>query len=70
MDEEKRPNSALRYAGLATQWMVMLLIAVWAGYKLDGVIGWKFPLLTVLLPLIALGIMLWQIIRETTKTKK
>jgi hypothetical protein len=67
---EKSSNTAMRYAGLATQWMVMLAIAVWVGYKLDEKTGWKFPLFIILLPLIALGISLWRLIKEVSKPKE
>jgi F0F1-type ATP synthase assembly protein I len=59
----------MRYAGLATQWMVMLLAGVWLGLKLDRYIGWKFPLFTILFPLIALIVSLWGIIKEFNKKK-
>jgi len=70
MSDEIKNNSAMRYAGLATQWMAMLLVAVWIGYKLDHWIGWKFPLFLILLPLFSLGISLWQIIKTFTKENK
>lgn len=61
----------MRYAGLATQWMAMLLLAFFLGYKLDfHWIAWKFPLFLILLPLLALGASLWQLIRELNKPKK
>lgn len=60
----------MRYAGLATQWLVMLLAAVWIGLKLDKWTGWKFPLFVILLPLAALCFSLWQIIREFNKPKQ
>ena len=70
-DTEKNRNaSTMRYIGLGTQWMVMLSIAVWGGWKLDQVIGWKFPLLLILFPLLALGVSLWQLIKEFNKPKK
>lgn len=59
-------NGALRYVGLGTQWLVMLGLAVWAGLKLDEKIGVK-ALLVVVLPLLALGISLWQLIRSLKK---
>ena len=60
----------MRYAGLATQWMALLLAAFWLGWNLDFKwIGWKFPLFLILLPLLALGYSLWQIIREFNKPK-
>lgn len=60
----------MRYAGLATQWLVMLLLAVWGGMKLDKMIGWRFPVLTVVLPLLALCISLWQLIKAFNKPNK
>ncbi len=60
----------MRYVGLGTQWMILLLLAVWAGNKLDGITGWKFPLFIILLPVIALGVSLWQIIRIFNKPQK
>lgn len=63
-------NNMMRYAGLATQWLAMLGIAVWIGFKLDKLTGWKFPLFIVSLPLIALCVSLWQLIREFNKPKK
>ncbi len=60
----------MKYAGLATQWMVMLLLAVWAGLKLDALLNLKMPLLLILFPLISLSLSLWQLIRELNKPKK
>ncbi len=69
-DLNKGNNNTMRYVGLATQWMVMLLLAVWVGLKLDKWTGWKFPLFLILLPLLALGASLWKIIQEFNKPKK
>lgn len=60
----------MRYAGLATQWMVMLGLAVWGGHKLDIWIGWKFPVFLIVFPITALGFSLWQLINEFNKPKK
>lgn len=62
-------QNMLRYAGLATQWMVMLLIAVLAGYKLDHWLKLSVCFLIVF-PLISLAISLWLIVREFSKPKK
>ncbi|HRO41660.1 MAG TPA: hypothetical protein PL009_02420 [Flavipsychrobacter sp.] len=70
MKEESKYSGAMRYAGLGMQWMVMLGVAVWVGYNLDfRWIGWKIPLFLVVLPLMALGVSLWQLIRELNKRK-
>ncbi len=68
--QQEKYRNTLRYVGLGTQWMVLLLIAVWGGYKLDGITGWKFPLFIILLPVIALGYSLWQVIRMFNKPQK
>lgn len=60
----------MRYAGLATQWMVMMGIGVWLGYKLDKLINWKLPLFLILFPLISLALSLWQLIKELNKPGK
>lgn len=70
MSDTEKYRNTMRYVGLGTQLMAMMLVAVWGGWKLDKLIGWKFPLLLLLLPLIALGFSLWQLIREFNKPNK
>ena len=70
MNSPEKNRSALRYAGLGTQWMILLLLAAWAGIKLDDRTGWKVPVFIITLPLLALGISLWQLIKEVNKPKK
>ena len=60
----------MRYAGLATQWMVMMLIGVWAGYKLDGALKWSIPLFVILFPLISLAVSMWQLMKELNNSNK
>lgn len=67
MKETKKNNVALRYASLATQWMALLLAAVWIGMKLDAWTEWKFPLFIILLPFLALIFSLWKIVKEFNK---
>jgi len=57
----------MRYAGLATQIFVSLGIAVFAGFKIDGWIGIKFPLLVWLLPFLVLGFTIYKLIKETSR---
>ena len=65
-------KSPLRFAGLATQWAVMLGAAVWGGLWLDEQMGVK-ALWVIVLPVVALGYSLYQLIKELGKkdpTKK
>lgn len=66
-DTPQKPQNIMRYAGLATQWMVLMLIAVWAGYKLDQKVKWSVPVFLIVFPLIALGVSMWQLIRALNK---
>jgi len=69
MSDQKQPQNFLRYAGITTQWLVILLIAVWGGIKLDSKINWGH-FCTVLFPLAALLLLLWQMIKEFSKPQK
>jgi F0F1-type ATP synthase assembly protein I len=70
MSESQRNTSMMRYAGLATQWMAMMLVGVWGGYKLDHKIGWRVPVFLILFPMISLTLSIWQLMKELNKTKK
>ena len=66
----KQENAVLKYAGLATQWMVMLGLGVWGGMKIDKTLGLSLPVFLVLLPLIALIVSLYSLIKSLSKPKK
>ena len=59
----------LRYAGLATQLLVYLSLAVFGGFKADR---WLhcFPLLTALLPLLVLAAVFYKLFKETGSNKR
>jgi F0F1-type ATP synthase assembly protein I len=66
METGKNDNDIMRYAGLATQLLVAIGLAVFIGLKADK---WLhcFPLLTCLLPLVVLGAIFFKIFRDTSK---
>jgi hypothetical protein len=71
MSEKKQNNKELmQYAGLATQWLVMLGLAVWAGMAIDKRVSETSRAFTIILPLAALTISLWQLIRKFNKPKQ
>ena len=71
MSTGKKNNSqdVMHYAGLGAQIFVSLGIAVFAGYKLDGWLNINFPLLVWALPLAVLSMMIYKLIKETSKRK-
>ena len=56
-----------RYSGLAVQFIVVLLLAVFGGKKLDSYTGMKFPLFTLLFSLAGLFAVLYLVIRGLTR---
>jgi hypothetical protein len=68
--QQKQNNSDLmRYAGMGAQIFVSLGIAVFAGYKGDKWLRFSFPFFIWMLPLIVLCVMIYKLIRETSKKK-
>jgi len=57
----------MKYAGLGMQIFVSLGLAVFAGYRIDKWINMRFPVFVWVLPLIVLFLMIFKLIRETSK---
>lgn len=59
----------LRYAGMATQFLVAIAIAVYAGMKIDEWQKFKDPLAVWLLPLLVITGFTFKIIKDTSRKK-
>lgn len=71
LPKQNKPTSdLLRYAGLGGQIFAALGIAVFAGYKADVWLKVPLPLLVWILPFIVLCMMIYKLIKETSKRKK
>jgi hypothetical protein len=57
----------MRYAGLGAQILVSLGVAVFAGYHADRWVGTPFPIFVWVLPLLVVSLMIYQLIKETSK---
>ena len=62
-------RDVMRYAGLGAQILVSLGLAVFAGYHADRWLKISFPLLVWLLPLLVVSMMIYKLIKETSKKK-
>lgn len=69
MNNNKDNRFLLRYAGMATQFLVAIAIGVYGGLKLDEWLGFKTPLAVWLLPLLIITGVIIKIIKDTS-TKK
>lgn len=67
--KENRSNSSylMQYAGLASQLLVALGLAVFLGLKADKWLNISFPLLGWLVPLLVLLAMFVRILKDTSK---
>ncbi len=70
--QQKHNNNSdiMRYAGLGAQIFVSLGIAVFAGYKADKWLHFYFPFLVWMLPVIVLCVMIYKLIKDTSKNRK
>lgn len=62
-----RNKDLLQYAGMAGQIIATLGVAIFLGIKLDKKIQFKFPIATVLFPLLALGSIFWKVYQQSSK---
>lgn len=65
--KNKQSKDWFQYAGMASEMMAMLGIAVFAGYKLDAWLAWNIPVFLIFFPLMALAVFLWHLIKVTGK---
>jgi len=66
-----KPNDNLlwKYAGLATQFLVAIGLAVFAGLKLDAWLKIKMPLAVWVLPLLVIVGVIIKIVKDTAQKK-
>jgi hypothetical protein len=58
-----------KYAGLATQFLVAISIAVFGGLQIDTWMKWRMPLAVWLLPLLFITAIIIKIIKDTSAKK-
>lgn len=58
-------NSYLRFTGLGFTMIGIILVFCFGGYWLDGLIGWKYPVLTIVLSMLGIAGSLVYLFKET-----
>jgi len=65
---KKNPlNNYAKYSSIAMQMLVIILIGVYGGYKLDELLEIKFPVFTILLSLISVSLAIYVAIKDFIK---
>lgn len=60
-------NTYARYSSLAFQMMAILLLFVFAGYKLDSWTGWHFPLFKLVFSLLGVVLAIYFAVKDFLK---
>lgn len=58
-------NNYLRYTGLGFSMIGIVLACSFGGWWLDGLIGWKYPVLMIVLSLIGIAGAMFHLFKET-----
>lgn len=64
--DEGNKRLLAKYLGLATQFMIGLAIAVFAGLKADQWFSFSTPIFVWVLPLMVVTGLIWQIVKDTS----
>ena len=67
MNEPNNKNLLWKYAGLATQFLVGIGIAVYAGLKIDEWLKIKMPLAVWVLPLLLIIAVIIKVVKDPAK---
>lgn len=68
-DKQGAARQYLKYSGLAFQMIVVLLLALWSGQKLDEKLQMENPIFTVVLLLLGVFGSLFVVIRGVTRNQ-
>lgn len=66
----KGSKELFKYAGLGTQILVSLGLAIFIGLKLDNWLKFSTPLWQWILPVIVIAAMIWKLIKDSSKADK
>ena len=68
-NKKKQLNNYARYSSIAFQMLVIILIGVFGGVKLDEWINTGFPIFTVLLSIVSVFLAIYQVTKDFLKNK-
>ncbi len=70
-EEKKQENNGLKdwakYTGLGVQMIVIILVCVWGGIKLDKLFGFQSPVFTVILSLLGVFAAIYTAVKDFIK---
>lgn len=67
--KKERLNSYAKYSGIAFQMIIVILLGVFGGIKLDEALKLDFPIFTIILSLGAVALAIYYAIKDLIKFK-
>jgi hypothetical protein len=64
LKEEKSPNNFLKYSNLGLQLLLVIGVSSWIGWKIDGYLGFEFPVFLLTLMLLSFAGMMYKVYRS------
>jgi len=64
LKEEDSPNNFLKYSNLGLQLLLVIGVSSWIGLKLDGYLGFKFPVFLLTFMLLSFAGMMYKLYRS------
>lgn len=65
--EIKNKSDLVKYAGMGTQMIAVMLLFAFGGHKLDQWLELKIPILTIVLSLTGVGVALYLVLKDLLK---
>jgi F0F1-type ATP synthase assembly protein I len=62
-------NNYAKYSGIALQMLVIILLGVFGGYKLDQWMNIRFPVFTILLSLSSVIVAIYSVVKDLMNKK-
>ena len=65
--KKKYLNSYARYSSIAFQMLAIILLGIWGGVKLDEWVQFQFPVFTLILSFVSVGMAIYVVIKDLIK---
>ena len=65
--ESNGPNAYLKYTGLGVQMVVIILVSVWGGMRLDKLLAFQTPVFTIVLSLLGVFAAIYTVVKDFIK---
>ncbi len=69
MTKNSRLQGYGKYSGMATQMIVIILLFIYAGYKLDKYLQWEFPVFIISFSFLGVIVAIFVVVKELLNNK-